>query len=117
MNYQDEDLQLDREEKEIEKAFEEGKVKRVKNYEEEKVKLFAAAHATLEKTKNVNIRISIGDLYKVKSMAQERGIPYQTLLTSLIHQYSRGAIDYNVLREPGKPYRTFIPKKQKKSAS
>jgi predicted DNA binding CopG/RHH family protein len=115
MDYIDNNLQLDEEEKEILEAFEQGKLKRVPDFEAEKAKLEAAARATLEKTKNVNIRISAGDLYKVKSMAQERGIAYQTLLTSLIHQYSRGLIDYNILREPRAPYQTYKPKTPKKS--
>ena len=115
MDYTDDNLQLDEEEKEILKAFEQGRLKRVPNFKEEKAKLEAAARATLEKTKNINIRISAGDLYKVKSMAQERGIAYQTLLTSLIHQYSRGLIDYNVLREPRAPYQISKTKASKKS--
>ncbi|MDR3642784.1 MAG: CopG family antitoxin [Candidatus Doudnabacteria bacterium] len=110
-------LQLDKEEREIEEAFEKGSVERVLNYEEEKVKLEAAARATLEKTKNINIRISQGDLYNIKTKAAEQGVPYQTLISSLIHQFSNNRINYNILREPGKPYRTFNSKPTKKSGA
>ncbi len=100
------DYELDDYEKEIEEGLEREGYKRVPNFEEEKQKLITAARLTLEKTKNINIRISQGDLYGIKSKAQEQGIPYQTLISSLIHQYSNNKIDYNVLREPGKPYKT-----------
>jgi predicted DNA binding CopG/RHH family protein len=115
MDYNTDDLQLDEEEREIEKAFEEGLVERVPNFEEEKAKLIAAAKATMDKTKNINIRISQGDLYNIKTKASEQGVPYQSLISSLIHQYSNDRIVYNILREPGKPYGTFKPKTKKKS--
>ena len=98
------DYDLDEEEKEIERAFAKGKFKRVPNFKNEMKKYRAAARATLAKTKNINIRISQGDLFKVKSHAGKQGIPYQTLLSSLIHQFSNEQIEYNVLREPKKDY-------------
>ncbi len=100
------DYELDDYEKEIEEGFEKEGFVSVPNFEEEKKKLMAAAKATLEKTKNINIRISQDDLYKVKNRAAQQGIPYQTLISSLIHQYSNNRIDYNVLREPKKTYRS-----------
>ena len=103
--YHDFDYELDDYEKELSEALEKGEFKSVPNFEQEKRKLMEAARLTLAKTKNINIRISQGDLYTVKSKASEQGIPYQTLLSSLIHQYSRGRIDYNVLREPKKQYK------------
>ncbi len=98
------DYELDDYEKEVEEGLEKEGFKSVPNVKQEMAKLVAAAKATMEKNKNINIRISQGDLYKVKSKAAEQGIPYQTLLSSLIHQYSHGRIDYNVLREPKKQY-------------
>ena len=41
---------------------------------------------TLNKTKNINIRLSEKDLHKIKVKAMEKGIPYQTFIASLIHQ-------------------------------
>ena len=103
--YHDFDYELDDYEKELTQAIERGEFKSVPNFAQEKRKLMEAARLTLEKNKNINIRISQGDLYKVKSKAAEQGIPYQTLISSLIHQYSHGRIDYNVLREPKKDYK------------
>ena len=82
--------ELDKEEKEILEAFEKGKLKRVKNFAQEKKKLEQAARFTLSKSRNINIRISEGDLQKIKALAVEKGVPYQTLVSSLIHQYSSG---------------------------
>lgn len=48
------------------------------------------AEESLKKSKNINIRVPEKDLLKIKSIAAEKGIPYQTLLASVIHQYSAG---------------------------
>lgn len=45
------------------------------------------AQLTLNKTRNINIRIPEKDLVKIKSIAVEKGVPQQTLLASVIHQY------------------------------
>ncbi len=99
-------FKLDKEEREIEKALEQGKLKRSPDFEIQKKKLMRAAKNTLTKNKNVNLRISERDLFRVKSKAASQGVPYQTLLTSLIHQYSNDQIEYNVLREPKGKYKT-----------
>lgn len=39
------------------------------------------------KTKNINIRISESDLTQLKLKAEEEGMPYQTLITSVLHKY------------------------------
>jgi predicted DNA binding CopG/RHH family protein len=44
------------------------------------------------KTKNINIRISAYDIEKVKQRAAEEGIPYQTLISSVIHKYITGKL-------------------------
>ena len=95
---------LDDYEKEIEAGLKKHGFKSIPNVKKEMARYRGYAKSMLEKNKNINIRISLGDLYNIKSRAGEQGIPYQTLLSSLIHQYSRGQIDYNVLREPKKDY-------------
>ena len=80
--------QLDPEEEEILKAFEEGKLVRVKNFAKEKKMLEEAARNSLNKTKNINLRLTERDLYKLKVKAAREGIPYQTLASSLIHRYT-----------------------------
>ncbi len=64
--------QLDKEEEEILKAFEEGKLVRVKNSDEEKKLLQEAAKNTLNKTRNINIRFSERDLQKLKKKLSEK---------------------------------------------
>ena len=55
-----------------------------------------AAKNTLNKMRNINLRVSIRDLMKVKSRAEETGIPYQTLVRSLIRQYASGQVQLRV---------------------
>jgi hypothetical protein len=44
------------------------------------------------KSKNINIRISADDLVQIKAAAGEEGIPYQTLITSIVHKYISGKL-------------------------
>jgi len=44
------------------------------------------------KTKNINIRISAHDIEKIKKRSSEEGIPYQTLISSVIHRYITGKL-------------------------
>jgi len=52
----------------------------------------ALAIATLKKDKRMNIRISERDLKALKARAAEEGIPYQTLVTSVLHKYVSGQL-------------------------
>jgi len=54
--------------------------------------LEAAATNTSRKDKRINIRISNRDLIAVQSRASEEGIPYQTLVSSIIHKYVSGSL-------------------------
>lgn len=78
-----------KEELEIEKAFKKGKLVRVKNFKKLKKYYQEVARNTLNKTKNINIRITEKTLYKLKAKAVEEGIPYQTLASSVLHKYTR----------------------------
>jgi hypothetical protein len=46
----------------------------------------------VHKSKNINIRISADDLAQIKSKADEEGMPYQTLITSIVHRYINGKL-------------------------
>lgn len=83
-------FELSTEEQTILKDYEQGKFKSMPNFKNAQKQYKQYAKATLDKTKNVNIRISEHDLLKIKSLAIEKGIPYQTMMTSVIHQYSNG---------------------------
>ena len=56
-----------------------------------------AARATAVKDKRVNIRLSSGDLRDIQVKALEEGMPYQTLIASVLHKYVTGK-----LTEPNK---------------
>ena len=79
-------MRFDPEEKEILESFERDEWQSVLN-EEELEYYRQCARYTLRKTKRINLRISERDLLAIKKIAQEEGIPYQTLIASLIHKY------------------------------
>lgn len=83
---------LDKEEREILRAVEKGEFRRIRNPEKQKKLFQEYARATLDKRRNINIRVSDRDLLKLKAQAAEKGLPYQTLVTSVLHQYSTGAL-------------------------
>lgn len=82
------DFYLDEEEREIAESYERGEWKPVKDQEKAKREAQAVARNTLNKTKNINLRISQRTLYKLKAKAIEEGIPYQTLASSILHKYA-----------------------------
>lgn len=72
-------------------AFEEGKLKSVATKAElERMK--AAARATAIKDRRVNIRLSSIDLSDIQARALEEGVPYQTLIASVLHKYVTGRL-------------------------
>ena len=78
-------------EREILNAFEKGKLKSVAT-KAELSKFRAAARATAIKDRRVNIRLSSGDLSDIQAKALEEGIPYQTLIASVLHKYVSGRL-------------------------
>jgi len=81
---------LDDEEKAILESYERGEWAPVKNAKKETKKLQRYAKNTLKKDKRINIRMSSKDLDQVQVMAVREGIPYQTLVSSIIHKYVSG---------------------------
>ncbi len=86
-------FELDKKEKEILKDFEAGKLKGVSGFKKKATQYQEYARQALNKTRNINIRLSHGDLQKIKSLAAEKGMPYQTLISSLLHRYSTGRVE------------------------
>lgn len=82
---------LDAYELEVLKAFEKGKLKSVAT-KSELEKLKAAARATAIKDRRVNIRLSSIDLGDIQVKALEEGVPYQTLIASVLHKYVTGRL-------------------------
>jgi len=77
---------LDKEEKELLSAYEAGKITSIPKKENERYRSYA--RHTLSKPRNINIRLSERDLERIKVLAAERGLPYQTFISSLLHQVS-----------------------------
>lgn len=80
---------IDAYEKEVLSTYERGELKSIAT-KAELVKFRAAARATAIKDRRVNIRISSGDLSDIQAKALEEGIPYQTLIASILHKYVTG---------------------------
>lgn len=51
-----------------------------------------AARATFVKSRRVNIRLSAADLMDIQARAYEEGVPYQTLIASVLHKYVSGRL-------------------------
>jgi len=83
-------LKLDKEEKDILESYERGEWKPLKNSKKEIQKHREYARNTLKKDKRVNIRISAKDLEDIQAIALEEAIPYQTLMTSVLHKFVSG---------------------------
>jgi predicted DNA binding CopG/RHH family protein len=83
---------IDSEEKEILESLENGDWKPVKNLEKEKEEAVKAARNTLKKDKRINLRLSQKDYHQIQVKAIEEGIPYQTLISSLVHKYLNGSL-------------------------
>ena len=79
-------------ETELLRSFEKGEWKPVKNLKKELVAYSVAATATLLKNKRVNIRISAIDLEGLQAKAAAEGLPYQTLMASVLHKYVSGRL-------------------------
>ena len=83
---------LDREEREILEAYESGKLKPARGKKAELKRHKEYAEATFRKDKRINIRISSRDLSLLQRRALSEGIPYQTLISSVLHKYVDGRL-------------------------
>jgi predicted DNA binding CopG/RHH family protein len=79
---------LTHEEKEIEKAVFEGQYKPV--HKSKWGRYRNAAKETMKKISRINIRMKDDDLDDIKRMADRKGIPYQTLIGSVLHRFAKG---------------------------
>ena len=86
------DYKLDKEEQELLESIESGEWQSVDNLEDEIKKHKDIAKNTLKKDKRINIRLSSNDLQMLKTTAVELGMPYQTLVSSVLHQYVTGRL-------------------------
>jgi predicted DNA binding CopG/RHH family protein len=82
-------INLDKEERDIVKVIDadDFEFKSIPNVTVENRRYRRIASEALRKTKNVNIRLSEDDVLKIKAKALRKGLPYQTLISSVLHQY------------------------------
>ena len=72
-------------------AFDRGELKSVAT-KAELAKFKSAARASAIKDRRINIRLSSGDLNDIQVRALEEGVPYQTLIASVLHKYVTGRL-------------------------
>jgi predicted DNA binding CopG/RHH family protein len=86
------DLKLQADELELLASYENEEWQSMKNVKEQAAQYQGYARATFRKDKRVNIRISEKDLLDLQKRAMKDGIPYQTLISSILHKYVSGAL-------------------------
>ena len=83
---------LDQEEKELMESIERDEWQQVEHFDQEKKRVMAAARNTLKKDKRINLRLTQKDYNQIQIRAVEEGIPYQTLISSIVHKYLNGSL-------------------------
>jgi predicted DNA binding CopG/RHH family protein len=83
---------LDRYEREVLAAYEKGALVSVRPTKAQLAAFRESARATFVKNRRVNIRLSSADLMDIQARAYEEGVPYQTLIASVLHKYVSGRL-------------------------
>ncbi|MBW2319177.1 MAG: antitoxin [Deltaproteobacteria bacterium] len=83
---------FDKEEHDLMESIEKEEWISVNNFDQEIKKAREAARATFKKSERMNIRMSPKDLEDLKVRALQEGMPYQTLVSSVIHKYLSGRL-------------------------
>ncbi len=83
-------MNLDAEERDLLGSVEKGEWQSISDFESEADQYQAYAKATFRKDKRINVRISRRDLIKLQQKALAEGLPYQTLIASILHKYVSG---------------------------
>lgn len=106
---------IDRYESELVAAFEKGELKSLAT-KAELSKFKDAARATAIKDRRVNIRLSSGDLQDIQIKALEEGLPYQTLIASVLHKYVTGRLaERDGQLQAADPRRNSLPRRRGKA--
>ena len=101
-------VKLDKEEQDILDSFERGEWKPVANRNREIARHVNYAKNTLAKDRRVNIRISSKDLEEIQAIAVEDGMPYQTLMASVLHRFVSGRFVETAGRTAGRGVRARV---------
>ena len=85
-------MKLSKQEKQIVESVERGEWRSVRGVKKQIKRYKEYAKATVRKDKRVNIRMSEKDLIRIRKKAMEEGLPYQTLISSVLHRYANGRL-------------------------
>ena len=85
-------MKADANEKDILESVEQGEWRSVKGAKRDPGRYARYARATFRKDRRLNIRLSSKDLEAIQKRALEEGLPYQTLISSLLHKYAAGRL-------------------------
>jgi predicted DNA binding CopG/RHH family protein len=83
---------LDPQEKSIRDSYNRGEWQSIRNFSREAARYQEYAQSALRKDTRINIRISSEVLDGLKSKAMEEGLPYQTLISSVLYKYVSGRL-------------------------
>ena len=86
---------FDQDEKDIIDSFENDEWRSIENIDKEKQNHAIYARNTFLKNKRINIRITEKDFLGLKQKSLEEGIPYQSLISSILHKYLNGSLVEN----------------------
>jgi predicted DNA binding CopG/RHH family protein len=85
---------IDQEEEDLMESIEREEWQPVKDIDQEREKAIEAARNTMKKDKRINLRLSQKDYHQIQIKAIEEGIPYQTLISSIVHKYLNGSLTH-----------------------
>lgn len=85
-------MKLNKEEADILKAYEDGTMELTEPSQKEIREIRKRAENTFRKERRVTIRLYDHDLKGIQKKAMEKGLPYQTLISGMIHQYVEGSL-------------------------
>lgn len=85
-------MKLSKDEKELLDSVERGEWRTIPNFKKEAKRYQEYAKASFRKDRRVNIRISEKDLVNIQKRALQEGLPYQTLMSSVLHKFITGQL-------------------------
>lgn len=85
-------MKLEKNEKELLASVEQGEWKRIPDFQHQSARYRESARASLRKDKRVNIRMAERDLVRLQKTALQEGLPYQTLISSILHKFINGRL-------------------------
>ena len=85
-------MKLTQEEEALLESVEKGEWKRIPDFQNQAARYGEAARVMLRKDKRVNIRMAERDLIRLQKVAMSEGLPYQTLISSVLHKFINGRL-------------------------